>query len=135
MAEASVDGRYLPGQTPEGFFQEIRQIIGDAFEIEAVDTSLPLEDQPGGPLYDTIVSVMQRHAPEAIVAPLMLSGATDAKHVARLGTHCLGFGPVRIPESFPAEQLVHGHDERIPVDGYLWGLQVLLDIVTEFCGR
>ncbi len=135
VAEASVDGRYLPGQTPEGFFQEIRQIIGDAFEIEAVDTSLPLEDQPGGPLYDTIVSVMQRHAPEAIVAPLMLSGATDAKHVARLGTHCLGFGPVRIPEVFPAEQLVHGHDERIPVDGYLWGLQVLLDIVTEFCGR
>jgi acetylornithine deacetylase/succinyl-diaminopimelate desuccinylase-like protein len=50
----------------------------------------------------------------------MLSGATDAKHVARLGTHCLGFGPVRIPEVFPAEQLVHGHDERIPVDGYLW---------------
>ena len=63
----------------------------------------------------------------------MLSGATDAKHISRMGTRCLGFGPVRVPDDFPAEQLIHAHDERIPVDGYLWGLQVLYDVVTEFC--
>jgi acetylornithine deacetylase/succinyl-diaminopimelate desuccinylase-like protein len=63
----------------------------------------------------------------------MLSGATDAKHVSRLGTTCLGFGPVKISDTFPADQLVHGHDERVPVDGYLWGIDVLYDIVSEFC--
>jgi len=133
-AEAWVDGRYLPGQTAEGFLEEVRQVIGDACEIDHVDISLPLEDPAAGPLYNRIVAVMRRHTPEAPVLPFLLSGATDAKHVSRLGARCLGFSPVRVSADFPAEQLVHGHDERIPVDGYLWGLQVLHDIVGEFCG-
>lgn len=133
VAEASVDGRYLPGQTEEGFLSEIRAVVGHDIEIEPVNRSQPLEDPPGGPLYETIERVMARHAPGARVTPMMLSGATDAKHVSRLGTKCLGFGPVRIGESFPADSLVHGHNERIPLDGYLWGVQVLYDIVTEFC--
>jgi acetylornithine deacetylase/succinyl-diaminopimelate desuccinylase-like protein len=132
-AETWVDGRYLPGQTVDGFLREVRQVIGHGYEIERVDSSPPLEEPPGGPLYDAILSAMRRYAPGVPVVPLLLSGATDAKHVARLGTHCLGFSPVRVPEDFPVEHLVHGHDERIPVDGYLWGLRVLEDIVRTFC--
>ncbi|GAC1462141.1 MAG: M20/M25/M40 family metallo-hydrolase [Chloroflexota bacterium] len=134
-AEASVDGRYLPGHTADGFMQEIRRILGPAYELEPVDMSVPLEDSPGNDLYQTIVSVMSRHAPQATVAPIMLAGATDAKHVARLGTKCLGFGPLKVPEGFPLEHMIHGHDERIPIDGYLWGVDVLYDVVTEFCRR
>lgn len=132
-AEALVDGRYLPGQTADGYFREIRQVIGGGVEIEPIDSSAPLEDPPGGPLYDTIVAVMDRAAPGAVVVPSMLSGATDAKHVARLGTKCLGFSPLHVPHGFPVEHLVHGHDERIPVEGYVWGVGVLHDIVRDFC--
>jgi acetylornithine deacetylase/succinyl-diaminopimelate desuccinylase-like protein len=132
-AEVSVDGRFLPGQTEEGFLAEVREVIGEGYEIEQLDTGRPQEDPPGGPLYDTIISVMRRYDSHATVLPMMMSGATDARHVSRLGTRCLGFDPVRISENFPAEQLVHGHDERIPIDGYVWGLRALYDIVTEFC--
>jgi acetylornithine deacetylase/succinyl-diaminopimelate desuccinylase-like protein len=134
-AEVSVDGRFLPGQTEEGFLAEVRQVVGEGYEIEQLDTGRPQEDPPGGPLYDTIMSVIKRYAPDAIVMPMMMSGATDARHVSRLGTKCLGFDPVRIREDFPAEQLVHGHDERIPIDGYVWGLQALYEIVTQFCAQ
>lgn len=133
VAEAMVDGRYLPGQTAEGFLEEVRRLIGSGYEIERLDNSPPLEEPPGGPLYDTIISVMRQFAPGAPIVPLLLSGATDAKHVARMGTHCLGFGPIRVPEDFPVEQLVHGHDERIPIEGYVWGVQVLFEIVSVFC--
>jgi acetylornithine deacetylase/succinyl-diaminopimelate desuccinylase-like protein len=132
-ATARVDGRYLPGQTAEGFLEEVRQVIGNGYTVEPLDMTLPLEDPPGDALYETIVSVMKRRAPEALVVPAMLSGATDAKHVARLGTKCLGFGPLRVPEGFPVDHLIHGHDERIPVDGYIWGIEVMHDIVTTFC--
>jgi acetylornithine deacetylase/succinyl-diaminopimelate desuccinylase-like protein len=132
-AEAWIDGRFLPGQTAEDFLASIRRIVGDGVEIVPVDVYPPLEEQPRGPLYDAIVAVMGLHAPGVSVVPLLLSGATDAKHVARMGTRCLGFGPVRVPDDFPVEQLVHGHDERIPVDGYVWGGQVLYDIVRRFC--
>lgn len=134
VAEAWVDGRYLPGQTLDGFLAEIREVIGSGYEIECVDSSTPLVEPPGGPLYDAVVAVMHRYAPGVPVVPLMLSGATDAKHVSRLGTKCLGFGPVRVPEDFPVEQMVHGHDERIPVEGYVWGVEVLYEIVKRFCG-
>lgn len=133
VAEASVDGRYLPGQDEAGFVAEIREIVGPGLEIEPVNRSLPLEDSPASDLYTTIERALQRQAPQARLTPIMLSGATDAKHVSRLGTRCLGFAPVKIDDSFPADQLVHGHDERIPVDGYLWGLNVLCDVVNEFC--
>lgn len=135
VAEAFVDGRFLPGQTEEGFLAEVRQIVGDDYEIEQLDTGRPQEDPPGGPLYDSILSVMKRYDPQAVVMPMMMSGATDARHVSRLGTKCLGFDPVRIREDFPAEQLVHGHDERIPIDGYVWGLQAFYDIITDFCSK
>ncbi len=133
-AEAWVDGRYLPGQTAEGYFQEIRRIVGERVEIEPLDVSQPLEDPPDSPLYDVITSVIERATPGARVVPSMLSGATDAKHVAKLGTRCLGFSPLHIPHGFPLEHLVHGHDERIPVAGYIWGVNVLCEIVREFCG-
>jgi acetylornithine deacetylase/succinyl-diaminopimelate desuccinylase-like protein len=132
-AEAWVDGRYLPGQTAESFLNEVRKVVGKDYEIEGIDMTLPLEDPPEGPLYETVGAVMRRHAPDAALIPIMLAGATDAKHVARLGAGCLGFGPIRVPQGFPAEQLIHGHDERVPLEGYLWGLQVLHDIVLEFC--
>jgi acetylornithine deacetylase/succinyl-diaminopimelate desuccinylase-like protein len=132
-AIATVDGRCLPGQTAEGFFQEIRGVIGEDIEIEPTDVTSALEDPPGGPLYDTIVDVMGRHAPDARVVPTMLAGATDARHVARLGVKCIGFGPLRVPPGFPADSLVHGHDERVPIDGFVWGIQVLYEIVTQFC--
>jgi acetylornithine deacetylase/succinyl-diaminopimelate desuccinylase-like protein len=132
-AEARIDGRYLPGQTAEGFLHEVRHVLGDGYELEPFDVTAPLEDPPGDPLYLTVADVMSRHAPQAGILPTMLSGATDAKHVARLGTRCLGFGPLRVPPGFPSDSLVHGHNERIPIDGYLWGVRVLQDIVTQFC--
>lgn len=132
-AEAWVDGRYLPAQTPDGYFQEIRRVVGDRVEIEPLDVTLPLEDPPGDRLYDVIASVIDRSAPGARVVPSMLSGATDAKHVARLGTRCLGFSPLQVPHGFPIEHLVHGHDERVPTAGYAWGVGVLHEIVREFC--
>jgi acetylornithine deacetylase/succinyl-diaminopimelate desuccinylase-like protein len=132
-ADALVDGRYLPGQTPQGFFDEVRRVVGKDLEIEPMDVTEPLEDPPGGPLYETIVAVMGDVEPQARVVPTMLSGATDAKHVARMGTRCIGFGPLRVEPGFPTDSLVHGHDERIPVEGFLWGVNVLDEIVTRFC--
>lgn len=132
-AEASVDGRYLPGGTADRFLAEARRIVGDSIEIDTIGGSPPLETAPGGPLYAAITRAVERHAPGATVTPMMLSGATDARHVSRLGTHCLGFGPVQIDETFPADRLTHGHNERVPRAGYLWGMRVLYDIVTAFC--
>jgi hypothetical protein len=34
----------------------------------------------------------------------------------------------------PYGALYHGNDERIPVDGFLWGLRLYAEVVLSFLG-
>lgn len=131
-AEASVDARILPGQTPEALHSEVRAVIGSQIQIEPVDSGLPQEVEPGDELYAAIEAAVATHSPGASVLPVMLSGATDARWVSTLGTRCLGFSPLAVPSGFSTEGLVHGHDERIPVSGLNWGMRVFYDVVRQF---
>ena len=131
VAEASLDGRILPGWTPATFQGELEAILGDDVEIEFIQPSEPLEFDPEGPMLDTIRAVLAERDPEAAVVPRMLSGATDAKHVAQLGTRVYGFAPGLY--SGPGEwNRIHGHDERIAVDSLRWGARTLYEVVERF---
>lgn len=131
-AEASLDGRILPGWTPERFQGELREIFGDDVEIDFLEPSEPLEADPSGPMLDTIRAVLQERDPDATVIPTILSGATDAKHLAKLGTRVYGFAPGLY--SGPEEwNRIHGHDERIAVDSLRWGVRTLYEVVERFC--
>ena len=131
QAEASLDGRILPGWTPEMFREELLQIFGDDVEIEFVAPSEPLEADPEGPMLDTIKAVLAERDPDAAVVPVMLTGATDAKHVSKLGTRVYGFAPGLF--SGPDEgKGVHGHDERILVESLRWGVRTLYEVVERF---
>ena len=45
---------------------------------------------------------------------------------------CYGFSPVRLGPELDFTSMYHGHDERIPVDGFRWGQRVLYELVREF---
>ena len=132
MAEASLDGRILPGWTPETFRDELLQLFGDDVEIDFLDPSKPLEADPAGPMLETIKAVLAERAPGATVVPAMLAGATDAKHVSKSGTRVYGFAPGLY--SGPGEgNRIHGHDERIAVESLRWGVRTLYEVVERFC--
>jgi acetylornithine deacetylase/succinyl-diaminopimelate desuccinylase-like protein len=40
---------------------------------------------------------------------------------------CYGFSPLRMPADLKFKDLVHGHDERVPIDGIAFGLRALFD--------
>lgn len=134
-AEASVDARILPGQTPDDLFAEVRGVIGPKLDIEPIDRGTPQESDPGDALYQVIERIVVKHDPEAAVVPIMLSGATDARWISRMGTHCLGFSPLALPSGFSTEGLVHGHDERVPISGLDCGVQVFYEIVQTFAAE
>lgn len=130
-AEAGLDGRILPGWTPETFLAELRPIVGDEIEVEFLDPSEPLEADPASPLFDVIQAVLKEHQPEATVIPTLLTGATDAKAVAPLGIKVYGFAPALYDG--PTEwNRIHGHDERISVRSARWGVRVLYEVVERF---
>jgi len=134
VAEAQVDARIAPGQTRESFLRELTEIFGSDSEIDFFSEtgSVALEAEVSGPLWRTIEQVLADRAPGSRVVPKMLAGATDAKHVARLGTQVYGFCP-ELYVGPDESSRVHGHDERMSVESLKWGARTLYEVVERFC--
>ena len=52
--------------------------------------------------------------------------------VAGPPSHGYGFYPLRLPEDLDFAALFHGDDERIPVAGFHWGMEVLAGMLRNF---
>lgn len=132
-ATATLDGRMLPGQTVERFLAEIRAVVGDDFEINVIDTHQGTSFPSETPLYEAIGRALERHDPGGVPVPYMLPAFTDSFAYQRLGAICYGFSPVRLEAGVSFTKMFHGHDERIPVEGYHWGQRLMFDLVRDFC--
>jgi acetylornithine deacetylase/succinyl-diaminopimelate desuccinylase-like protein len=133
-AWALLDGRTLPGQDERSFLLELRDIVGPEPVLEVVKSAPPVESSPDTPLFNLIKSRTEAADPGARAIPWMLPGATDSKFYAQLGATCYGFAPVRLDARVPFGSLYHGNDERMPIEGFLWGLRLYTDVVLSFLG-
>jgi acetylornithine deacetylase/succinyl-diaminopimelate desuccinylase-like protein len=136
-ASVELDGRTLPGQTTDDLIRELRAIVGPdlAVEFEIIQSQSPTVFPSETPLMKTIQAVLGEAVPGAAVIPNLIPGFTDAKHWSRLGTVAYGFSPVWFSQDAGTTfgKLYHGDDERIPVDGFHWGLEILHETVRRFC--
>jgi acetylornithine deacetylase/succinyl-diaminopimelate desuccinylase-like protein len=134
--EASVilDGRTLPGEDERSFLSELREIVGVEPLLEVVKSAPPSEASHDTPLFRLIKARTEAADPGSRAIPWMLPGATDSKFYAQLGAVCYGFAPVRLEAHMPFGSLYHGNDERMPIDGLLWGLRLYSEIVLSFLG-
>lgn len=134
QAEVICDGRILPGQTIDSFFAELKNILaGEDIEIEVINSGIPASFPSDTPLFRTISDVLQQNDPGCKVLPYLVVGYTDAKYYEELGVTTYGFSPVKLPPDLIFTKLYHGHNERIPVDGFKWGLKTFFEVVETFC--
>ena len=137
-ASALLDGRLVPGQTQDDFVRELRAVIGDDFEFEVLNYFEGRENTVGtdDPLYQAICDNLRATDPSGVPIPYMLTGFTDAQYFGRLGTQCFGYAPLRFPaaDEIKFNTLVHGHDERVHIDGYRWGSDAFWQLVSGFAG-
>jgi acetylornithine deacetylase/succinyl-diaminopimelate desuccinylase-like protein len=132
-ASVLVDGRMLPGQTVDAFLAEIQRVVGSDLKVTVLEQHEGQVFRTDTPLFDAIGRAIERHHPGAVAVPFMIPGFTDSHAYAKLGATCYGFSPVKMPKGMSFTALYHAHDERIPVDGFAWGLRILVDLVHEFC--
>jgi acetylornithine deacetylase/succinyl-diaminopimelate desuccinylase-like protein len=129
-ASAHIDGRFLPGYEDE-FFATLRELVGDEIEIDFVSHQQPWETPYDGELVDAMTRSLLAEDPDAIVAPYLMSGGTDAKHFRKLGMRSFGFAPLRLPSDLDFTALFHGVDERVPVDALEFGARVFDRFLDE----
>ncbi|WP_051551724.1 M20/M25/M40 family metallo-hydrolase [Nocardioides sp. URHA0020] len=122
-ATAHVDGRFLPGFEDE-FFATLATLVGEDVEIDFLSHQQPWETPYDGALVDAMTRSILAEDDEAVVAPYLMSGGTDAKHFRRLGMRSYGFAPLRLPADLDFTALFHGVDERVPVDALEFGARV-----------
>jgi len=132
-AEAILDGRLLPGFNRDSFLAELRPLLGPEIAFEVIEYGGPLEMPIDTPLFEAMTAGLRRHDPDAVVLPCMLAGATDAKFAAKLGIKSYGFSPLKLEPGEPFGELIHGHDERVSVNALGFGVQVLYEVVRDFC--
>jgi acetylornithine deacetylase/succinyl-diaminopimelate desuccinylase-like protein len=130
-ASGRVDGRMLPGAERE-FEDTLDALTGDHVDWAYLHREVPLEAPVDGPTYAAMAAALRSEDTDARVVPVCLAGGTDAKQFSRLGITGYGFAPLRLPEGFDYSSVFHGVDERVPVDGLVFGLRVL-DRFLETC--
>lgn len=130
-ASLYVDGRTLPGQTTDDFIGEIKKVIGKGYEIEVVNSMPPIVTDLTNPAYVAMKEAILRHDPEGVPIPYLVPGFTDAKFFSKTGAKCFGFSPIQLGPDEKFADLFHGHDERIPVEGFKTGLAILIDLVHD----
>ena len=130
-AEALIDIRTLPGEE-EQVLAEVRELIGDDIEIVVMHSDIGLENSFDGPLVDAMIGSLQAHDPGAPVLPYLLSGGTDNKALAKLGIKGYGFAPLQLPADLDFPAMLHGVDERVPLDALVFGRRVLGDLLLNY---
>ena len=133
-ATARVDGRFLPGHEDE-FHATLAALAGDDVEITRETNMRGLETSYDGDVADAITASIVAEDPDALVAPYLMSGGTDAKWFAELGIRGFGFTPLRLPEELDFTALFHGVDERVPVDSLTFGARVFDGFLDRVSGR
>ena len=153
-----INARLLPGCTTDDVIQDIKDLIGPRMFEPTLDPAGGEETPPEvtlemlasrdavsedlthptcGEVISVIAKIIAKHASGAPILPTMIPGSTDSYFYSRHPQKkpiCLGFTPVRFPPDIKFGKIFHGVNERVPVEGFKWGVQVLGEVVLELCG-
>ena len=129
--ELELDGRLLPGFTPDQLIAELHGIIGDDIEVELVRHD-PGPAEPDLGLFEMLSGVLRELDPEGIPMPLLQGGVTDGRFFSQLGIQTYGFMPMRLPEEFPVLEIVHAADERVPAAAIEFGTEAVSRALQRF---
>jgi acetylornithine deacetylase/succinyl-diaminopimelate desuccinylase-like protein len=129
-AEATIDGRFLPGQEDD-MLAVIDELAGPGVTRETIVSDIAVETGFEGALVDAMSAALRAEDDGAHALPYLMSGGTDAKSFSTLGMACFGFSPLRMPADLDFMSLFHGIDERVPVEGLRFGVRVLDRLLAD----
>jgi carboxypeptidase PM20D1 len=116
-AEALVNFRLLPGDSADSVIAHVKRAIGnDAVKVQRVEAFAEASriSTPDSDAYRQVARAIREAFPDTLVAPGLMLGATDSRHMAELSDQILRFSPIRAkPEDLPR---FHGTNERLSIE-------------------
>ena len=127
----ALDGRLLPGFSPDQFIAELRRIVGQDVTLEVTRCD-PGTAEPDMGWFDTLAEILRQADPEGTPIPFLFSGVTDGRFFRRLGIQTYGFTPMLLPPHLKAWELGHSPDERVPVRAVQFGADAIYEAVKRY---
>jgi acetylornithine deacetylase/succinyl-diaminopimelate desuccinylase-like protein len=127
-----LDGRMLPGSTPEQMTAELRRIVGDDVVVEYTVDGKPGRANPDLGLLPLLRELLVEQDPEGVPVPFLLPAVTDGRWFAELGIQPYGFTPLQLPHDFRFHELVHAANERVPVRAIRSGADLLAELLVRY---
>ena len=129
-ASADVDVRLLPSEDPQAFINELRRVLADdSIKIEILLSRAAAPSPISAEAMRVITQYAHARDPGTPILYPMGSGFTDCHFFRAKGIPCLGFLPQRSTSS--SEGLVHGVDERMPVERLTAAIRGMHEIVSK----
>ena len=132
QVELHLDGRMLPGFTPEQFEAELRPIVGKDVQIERLEYDPPNLNPPDPKQFDMLATIIKELDPAGVAIPMMMPAITDGRFFARLGIQTYGFIPIKLPKGFNFSAAIHAADERIPVGAVEFGTAAIFRALQRY---
>ena len=126
-----LDGRLLPGFSPDDMLAELCHILDSDVELELVRYE-PGPTQPDMGLFPTLADVLREADPDGVPLPMLLPAVTDGRLFSTLGIQTYGFTPMKLPPDLGFMQSVHAADERIPVEALDFGADAIYQVLQRF---
>ena len=123
-AEARVNFRLLPGDTPITVVEYITAVVDDPLveiSYESWDQMPPVAEYPGSG-YGVIQAAIESVYPDAVVVPAMLMAVTDTRHYIDLVANQYRFHGIKMATSQATS--IHGTDEYVDVESYEKSIEI-----------
>jgi acetylornithine deacetylase/succinyl-diaminopimelate desuccinylase-like protein len=118
-AKLQVDCRVPPRLGEDHVRTRVSEVLGEngyelSFGESVVGNASPLESE----LMEQVRSFVEREDPGAELVPFVMPGFTDSRWFREAFPECVAYGffPMRAMDMFEAAPLIHGKDERVPVE-------------------
>lgn len=111
---------------------EIRALLPDGVVLETVNRDIGLETPFSGPLVEAMTAVLGRHDPGAPVLPYLLSGGTDNKALAKLGSPATVSRRCDCPPTSTSRDSSTASTSGVPLDALEFGTAALTDLLLTY---
>jgi acetylornithine deacetylase/succinyl-diaminopimelate desuccinylase-like protein len=128
--ELELDGRLVPGATPDDLLDDLAPLLGDDVEVAVLRHDAGPRE-PDLALFETLAEVVRELDTDGVAVPMLLIGVTDGRYFSRLGIQTYGFLPLELPEDFP-RTLAHAADERVPASALAFGTEAITRVLHRF---
>ena len=130
----TLEGRMLPGSSPDEMAAELRRIVGPNVEIESTVDGKVGPAQPNVGLLPLLADVIREYDSDAVPIPFLLPATTDGRWFAELGIQPYGFTPLLLPDGFEFQKVVHAANERVPVSAVATGAEMMFELLRRYPG-